>query len=117
MEGYWATHYRAGPLHGEGVVMLRGGELLGGDAEHMWRGSYELEGTCLSARVRIMPLVTREEEGVMAREKPLILSLAGTWTGEFAWLEGHPDGLENLPYHVEMRRCHALHAAEQKQAA
>jgi len=108
MEGYWLTHYDAGSAHGDGIAMLHGGELLGGDLEHVWRGTYEEEGTRVFARIRIAPFVTREEEGTMAREKPVILSLEGTCTEEFARLEGHPDQREDVQFHVEMRKCRSL---------
>lgn len=108
MEGYWLTHYDAGSAHGDGIAMLRGGELLGGDLEHVWRGTYEEEGARVFARIRIAPFVTREEEGTMAREKPVILSLEGTCTEEFAQLEGHPDQREDVQFHVEMRKCKSL---------
>ena len=107
MEGYWVTHFRAGPFDGEGLVMLHEGELVGGDAERVWRGTYEVNGSHVYARVRIVPLVTRDEEELMAREKPQILSLEGTWTGEYAWLDGHPDEREDMPFHLEMQRCHS----------
>ena len=117
MEGYWLTHYRAGPRHGEGIVMMHAGELLGGDLEHVWRGTYEEEEGRLTSRIRIVPFVSREEEGTMAREMPIILTLTGTCTENTAHLEGHPDAREDLLYHVEMQRCRSLHAAEHARAA
>lgn len=117
MEGYWLTHYEAGVAHGDGIAMLRGGELLGGDLEHMWSGTYEEEGSRLYARIRIVPFVSRQEEESMAREKPLILSMQGFCTGDFAVLEGHPDQREDLPFHVELRKCRAHTPALGQKAA
>lgn len=108
MEGYWLTHYDAGSAHGDGIAMLHGGELLGGDLEHVWRGSYEEEGPRVFARIRIAPFVSREEEGSMAREQPVILSLEGYCTEEFARLEGHPDQREDVLFHVELRKCRSM---------
>jgi len=108
MEGYWLTHYDAGSAHGDGIAMLHGGELLGGDLEHVWRGTYEEEGPRVIARIRIAPFVTRDEEGTMAREKPVILSLQGYCTEDFARLEGHPDQREEVLFHVEMRKCKSM---------
>ena len=116
MEGYWLTHYDAGAVHGDGNAMLHGGELLGGDLEHIWSGSYEEEGPKLYARIRIAPFVTRQEEGTMAREKPMILSLKGYCTEEFARLEGHPDQREDLMFQVEMRKCKSMGRAGAQKA-
>ncbi len=110
MEGYWLTHYEAGAVHGDGIAMLQGGELLGGDLEHAWAGSYEQEGSRVYARIRIVPFVSRLEEELMAREKPLIVSLKGYCTEHFARLEGHPDERADLPFRITMRKCKAAHA-------
>lgn len=117
MEGYWVTHYDAGPVHRDGIAMLHAGELLGGDLEHVWRGTYEEEGAKLYARIRITPFVTREEEESMARDKPMILSLEGTCTEDFARLVGHPDEREDLVFHVEMQKCHRKLAAHEEEHA
>jgi hypothetical protein len=117
MEGYWLTHFRVGERHGEGMVMMRAGELLGGDLEHVWSGTWEEEDGRVFARIRIVPFVSRAEEGMMAREMPLILTLTGTHTEDTARLEGHPDAREDVVYQVEMRRCRSMHAAEHQQAA
>ena len=107
MEGYWLTHYVAGSTHGEGIAMLHSGELVGGDLEHLWNGSYEEEGPRVYARIRIVPCVSRAEEESMAREKPLIVTLHGYCTEHFARLEGHAEGREDLPFEVKMRKCRA----------
>jgi hypothetical protein len=119
MEGYWLTHYNAGAAQGDGIAMLHAGELLGGDLEHIWSGSYEEEGPKLYARIRIVPFVSHEEAETMAREKPMILSLEGYCTEEFARLEGHPDEREDVLFHVEMRKCKSMggRAVPQKAAA
>ncbi len=109
MEGYWLTHYDAGKAHGDGIAMLSKGELLGGDLEHVWSGTYEEEGSKLYARIRIVPFVSRPEEETMAREQPIILSLQGYCTEDYARLEGHPDHREDLPFLVEMRKCTSMH--------
>ena len=118
MEGYWTTHFEAGTTRGDGIAMLKGGELLGGDLEHIWSGSYEEEGNRLTMRIRLSPFVTREEEGTMARELPVIMSLEGTCTEESASLSGHPDHRADLLVRVEMRKCRAMRSVvAQKLAA
>ncbi|HTV82960.1 MAG TPA: hypothetical protein VME18_09950 [Acidobacteriaceae bacterium] len=110
MEGYWLAHYDSGSRRGEGIVMLRGGDLLGGDLEHVWTGTYEEESPKLYARIRIVPFVSCAEERSMAREQPVILSLSGFCTNEYATLEGYPEGYDGEPFHVEMRRCRSMRA-------
>ena len=117
MEGYWLTHYDAGKAHGDGIAMLSKGELLGGDLEHVWSGTYEEEGSKLYARIRISPFVSRPEEETMAREQPMILSLQGYCTEDYARLEGHPDQREDLPFEVELRKCKSMHGHERAKAA
>jgi len=111
MDGYWLTHFHVGDRHGEGIVMMRAGELLGGDLEHVLSGTWEEEEGRVYARIRIVPFVSRAEEELMAREMPLILTLTGTCTEDTARLEGHPDARDDLQYRVEMRRCRSMHAA------
>ena len=112
MEGYWLTHYESGTTRGDGIVMLHEGELLGGDLEHVWAGTYEEEPPKVYARIRITPFVSRPEEGAMARDQPVIMSLSGFCTEEFAALDGSPDGREDRPFHVEMRKCSAMRGRE-----
>lgn len=118
MEGYWLTHYEAGKTQGDGIAMLSKGELLGGDLEHVWSGTFEEEGTRVYARIRIVPFMSRQEEETMAREQPMIVSLEGYCTEDYARLEGHPDHREDLAFRVEMRKCKSMHGqhAERKAA-
>ncbi|MFP5227745.1 MAG: hypothetical protein ACLGXA_08930, partial [Acidobacteriota bacterium] len=69
----------------------------------------EEEGSKLFARIRIVPFVSRPEEETMAREQPMILSLQGYCTEDYARLEGHPDQREDLMFEVEMRKCKSMH--------
>lgn len=107
MEGYWLTHFDTATRHGDGIAMLHAGELVGGDLEHLWNGTYEEEGHKVYARIRIVPCVSRPEEETMAREQPVILSLHGYCTEHYARLEGHPDGREEEHFDVTMRKCRA----------
>ncbi len=111
MEGYWITHFDAGTAQGDGIAMLHGGELLGGDLERVWRGTYEEEDQRVSMRIRLSPFVTREGEEMMARERSVIVSLEGTCTEEAATLAGHPDQRQDVLVHVEMRKCKAMRSS------
>jgi hypothetical protein len=111
MEGYWLTHYVAGTARGDGIAMLHAGELVGGDLEHLWKGTWEEEGPRVSARIRIVPCVSRAEEESMAREQPFIVTLRGYCTEHYARLQGHAEGRQDLPFEVTMRKCRASRPA------
>ena len=118
MDGYWLAHYDSGTRHGEGIMMLRGGDLMGGDLEHVWTGTYEEEPPKLYARIRIVPFVSCAEERTMAREQPEIVNLSGFCTEEYATLEGCPEGRMGETFHVEMRKCRSIkHEAPTQRAA
>ena len=91
MNGLWIAHYRAGGARGEGMMMFRAGEILGGDFAHAWTGTYEEDGSHLSARLRVAPCMSRGERGPLAREHPVMVTLSGECTERDALLRGHPD--------------------------
>lgn len=117
MEGYWLTHFDTATRHGDGIAMLHAGELVGGDLEHLWNGTYEEEGNKVYARIRIVPCVSKPEEETMARERPVILSLHGYCTEQYARLEGHPDGHEGERFDVTMRKCRARNSQPAEKVA
>lgn len=105
MEGYWKFHYEIGAANGDGIAMLHDGELVGGDFEHVWTGIYEEDRPALRARIRITPSVSSEEEKIMARDKPLIFSLRGYCTEDFAALEGSAEHCKDQRIAITMRKC------------
>lgn len=105
MEGYWLTHFETGKSSGNGVAMLHGGELLGGDSEHQWNGTYEEDGWRIYARIRIVPIMSSPQEGVMARDQPMILTLTGLCTEEYAHLEGDAEQRADLHFRITMHKC------------
>lgn len=107
MEGFWFVRLQLGTHSCEGVVILDSGVLLGSDLEHCWNGTYDEDGSRLSMRIRLVPIVSSPEEDIMAREQPMILSLAGQCTDGFARLEGRPVDQENVRCLLVMRKCNA----------
>jgi len=105
MEGYWKFHYEIGATEGDGIAMLHEGELVGGDFEHVWTGTYEEDRPALNARIRITPSVSSEEEKIMARDKPRIFSLRGYCTEDFAALEGIAEHCTDQRIAITMRKC------------
>ena len=63
LNGLWHTHFVAGPAHGDGMAVLRDGEILGGDPTYTYTGSYRLDGAFLYANVRREPLPSRRAFG------------------------------------------------------
>lgn len=117
MEGCWLAHYDAGSAHGEGIIILRRGELIGGDLEHFWSGTCDEEPPKIYARIRVVPFVSTQEESSMARERPIILSLSGFCTDEWATLDGHPEDRGDRRVHIEMHRCRSVRSQELPLAA
>jgi hypothetical protein len=98
-------HYQVGKTQCDGIAMMHSGELLGGDLEHVRTGTYEEEGSKVSARIRIVPNMSSPDAEIMAREQPIILYLSGYCTEEFARLEGSPDEMRGLRFELTMRKC------------
>lgn len=105
MEGYWKFHYEIGAVDGDGIAMLHDGELVGGDFEHVWSGTYEEDTSTLHVRIRITPSVSCDEERIMARDKPQIFSLHGYCTEDFAALEGAAEHCKDQRIAITMRKC------------
>lgn len=102
MDGLWVTHFDAGAAHGNGIALFRAGEILGGDFSHTWTGTYEEEGANLYARIRVASHRVGEQPEIP--EPAVMMTLAGSRSGNSAVLTGHPDGRE-VPVTIEMHRA------------
>lgn len=105
MEGYWKFHYEIGKAEGDGIAMVHDGDLVGGDFEHVWSGTYEEDKPALHARIRINSSVSSDEERIMARDRPTIFSLCGYCTEDFAALEGTSEHCKDQHIAIIMRKC------------
>lgn len=105
MDGLWIANFTAGTAHGSGVVIVRSGEIMGGDLAHTYKGSWYEDGTMLNARVRVEPWTAKEESEAETREKPLMLTLKGSCTDKSATLAGHPDEKPDLLISIDMKRA------------
>jgi len=103
MEGLWYTHFTAGPMHGDGMAVLRHGEILGGDPAHTYSGSYQFDGPNLYANVRVTPYPAAIAS--TATERPFTLYLKGSISGDSAAVCGHPDNKADLKIAVELHRA------------
>ena len=113
IEGMWCAVLvspQAGILGGGGTVMLRGGYLLGGDEQYLWRGSYAISPSGLvnaKANVRLRSGDSNSIFGSFGNPKLLefVVDLAG---GEkeagVIRLEGQINGHEEMTVVMRLTR-------------
>ena len=102
MEGLWYAHFTAGPVQGDGLAVLRHGEILGGDPAHTYTGSYQSEGPNLYASVRVSPYAGHAPADL---ERPVSFFLQGLINGDSANVSGHADSKPDLRVEVELHRA------------
>lgn len=103
MEGLWHTHFTAGPVQGEGLAVLRDGEILGGDPARTYTGSYREDGKLIYANVRVSPYA---HAGVPSELKhPITIFLQGVVRGDDASVSGHADNAPGLTVSIELHRA------------
>lgn len=105
MEGLWIANFTAGAAHGSGILVLRSGELIGGDLAHTYKGSWNEDGPSLNARVQVNPWGPPEELQTERREEPFMMTMTGFCSDKSASLHGHPDDRPELLISVEMKRA------------
>ena len=102
MEGIWYAHFSSGTNQGDGLAVLRNGEILGGDPLHIYKGSYQEDGQFLYANVRVSPYVGA---GVpVDLEHPFSIFLKGAIAGTTATVSGHPNNHPDVTVRVELRK-------------
>jgi hypothetical protein len=102
MEGIWYAHFNTGTNQGDGLAVLRNGELLGGDPRHTYVGTYQEDGAYLYANVRVAPYAGA---GLPADlEHPFSLFLKGSIAGDTATISGHPNNHPDVTVRVEMHK-------------
>ena len=102
MEGLWYAHFTVGPLQGDGLAVLRNGEILGGDPTRTYTGSYREDGSLLYADVCISPYAHCKAPSEL--KHPIKVFLQGIVKGDIANVSGHADNAPNLVVSVELHR-------------
>jgi type III secretion system (T3SS) negative regulator GrlR len=102
MEGLWYAHFVAGPVQGDGIAVLRQGEILGGDPIHTYTGSYSSDGPNLYANLHVSPYAGRVPSDL---KHPLNFFLQGSLAGTSANMSGHADNKPDLRIVVELHRA------------
>jgi len=102
MEGIWYAHFSSGATHGDGLAVLRNGEIYGGDPQHTYTGSYQQDGDLLYANVRVAPY---EKSGIPADiGHPVSYFLQGSISGESAHVSGHPNNRPDVTLRVDLEK-------------
>ncbi len=104
MDGLWIANFTAGSAHGSGILVLRAGDLIGGDTGHTYKGNWQEDGPNLNARICVEPWIPEEGQQAGTREQPFMITLTGSRTDKSATLHGHPDERPDLLVSVEMKR-------------
>ncbi len=104
MNGLWIAYFNAGAAHGNGIAVLRSGEILGGDFAHTWVGTYEEEGAKLYARVRVAPCLPQQEGEPAIPDHPRMMTLSGSCSESDAKLTGHADD-SDVPVTIELHKA------------
>jgi hypothetical protein len=104
MSGLWVAHFNAGAAHGNGIAVLRDGEILGGDFAHIWTGTWQEEGSRLYAHVRVAPYAAPPNGEPAVLDRTIEMTLSGERSGDDAKLSGHPDESE-VPVTIEMHKA------------
>ena len=102
MEGIWYAHFISGPTQGDGVAVLRNGEILGGDPSHTYKGSYQEDGVNLYANVQVAPYMGSNVP--LDIDHPVSLFLTGSVHGDRAQVSGHVDSRRDVLVSVELRK-------------
>jgi len=102
MEGIWYAHFTSGEANGDGVAVLRNGQIEGGDPAHTYSGSYQEEGSNLYANVRVSPYAGAAVPADLTH--PVTFFLRGSVTGNCAEVSGHPDNRPDALVSVELHK-------------
>ena len=106
MEGLWTVEFGSNVgMFGGGVVVLKDGELKGGDGGYYYLGSFELKGNKFQATIRVFPFLKGYESVFRTFDKDLTLELVGSLTDETHGVaQGHPIGRPDLTLGVKMTK-------------
>jgi T3SS negative regulator,GrlR len=102
MEGLWRTHFCLGDVQGDGLAVLRDGEVLGGDPARTYTGSYRADGPELYLDVRVSPYAGHVPADM---DRPLHFVLWGSVSGDSGNLHGSANNEPNLKVTVDLHRA------------
>jgi hypothetical protein len=103
MEGLWYSHFTAGSVQGDGMAVLRQGEIVGGDPIHTYSGSYGYDGPNLYVNIRVSPYLSGRTPTDLQR--PLNFFLRGLVREDSGNISGHADNKPDLAVAVELHKA------------
>jgi hypothetical protein len=101
VDGLWYMHFTAGQSQGDGITVLRDGEILGGDPAHTYVGSYTTDGPVIYLNVRVSPYAGHVPADM---DRPIEFVLWGSANGNSATVSGCASHHSNLKATVELHR-------------
>lgn len=101
-EGLWYTHFTAGEMQGDGMAVLRDGEILGGDPAHTYTGSYTTDGPELYLNVCVKPYAGHVPADM---NRPIDFVLWGSAQGDTAQVHGCANNHKDLKVVVDLHRA------------
>jgi len=106
IDGLWTAEFGStADMFGSGVVVFRGGTMLGGDATHFYVGEYKLSGSAFQATLRVSPFIEGAESVFKTKGQELTLALEGTITAEGQAIgQGYPKEAPNLRFAVKLTK-------------
>ncbi len=102
IDGLWYTHFIAGQAQGDGMAVLRDGEILGGDPAHTYTGSYSSDGPQIYMDVRVSPYRGHVPADL---ERPLSFVLWGSVNGDSGCVSGCAGNKREVKISVDMHRA------------
>jgi hypothetical protein len=102
MEGIWYAHFSTGSSQGNGLAVLRNGEILGGDPDHTYTGSYQEDGDLIYANVRVAPYT--KSGHALDMNHPVSFFLTGSSAGDSAHVSGHPNNRPDVTVEVDLQK-------------
>ena len=106
MDGLWTAEFGSstGGFSG-GVVVLRDGKLMGGDAGYYYLGDYQIREKSFQATIQVFPFLKEYESVFKTVGQNLKLNLVGSLIdGSHATAQGHPEGMPHLRLGVRLTK-------------
>lgn len=104
IEGLWTAIFSSGPLAGGGVIYLADGEIVGGDAQYFYKGSYSFDSAKneLAATVKVNAFVAGAISIFGFPVTTFELLLTGNINGNQATITGSTSNLPNVKITIRL---------------
>jgi hypothetical protein len=103
METVWYVRYSIGSSEDNGMIVSQDGEIVGADRANTFRGTYNVDGTHVSADVCITS--SRVPGKISSPSESVKLTLVGSMNENSALLHGHLNHRPEIEVTVELQRA------------